>query len=40
MDKSTKKAKGRYEKPATKRHQSMNVVQGSGLYYVTLYYYY
>lgn len=33
-----------YEKPVTKKHESMDVVQGSGLYYtslykVTLYYY-
>ena len=26
-----------YMKPATKKHASMDVVQGSGLYYTTLY---
>lgn len=26
-----------YQKPATKKHASMNVVQGSGLYYTSLY---
>lgn len=26
-----------YEKPATKKHASMDVVQGSGLYITTLY---
>ena len=23
----------KYEKPATKKHESLNIVQGSGLYY-------
>lgn len=29
-----------YEKPATTKHASMDVVQGSLLYYTTLYYTY
>jgi hypothetical protein len=37
------KAKPKYVKPATKKHEPVKVVQGSGdscsLYYVTLYYY-
>lgn len=29
-----------YTKPATTKHASMDLVQGSGLYYTTLYYTY
>ncbi len=29
-----------YKKPATTKHASMDLVQGSGLYYTTLYYTY
>jgi hypothetical protein len=27
-----------YEKPVTKKHEAMNTVQGSSLYYTNLYY--
>lgn len=34
----TKKAKKCYAQPETVKHGSMNLVQGSKLYYTTLYY--
>jgi hypothetical protein len=29
----------KYEKPETKKHEAINIVQGSGLYYSDTYYY-